>query len=87
MEIREIFDLISEHVYVVVLALWVIGYIIKNTEWIKDKYIPVILLVISIGFTPLMLGGYTPQSIVQGVLVAGGAVIGNEIMKQSRKEE
>ena len=40
---------------------------------------------ISIGFTPLLLGSYTADNIVQAVLVAGVTVFGNELIKQSSK--
>ena len=83
----DLLELIIQEAYIMVPVLWVIGYIIKNTEWIKDKYIPLTLLVISIGFSPLLLGGYTPENIVQAVLVAGGAVLSNELHRQSKKEE
>ena len=83
----DLLELIIQEAYIMVPVLWVIGYIIKNTEWIKDKYIPLTLLAISIGFSPLLLGGYTPENIVQAVLVAGGAVLSNELYRQSKREE
>ena len=83
----DLLELIIQEAYIMVPVLWIIGYIIKNTEWIKDKYIPLTLLGISIGFSPLLLGGYTPENIVQAVLVAGGAGLSNELYRQSKKEE
>lgn len=80
-------EFIIEKAYIMVPALWIIGFIIKHTEWIKDKYIPLILLVISLGFSPMLLGGYTPENLAQAVLVAGGAVLSNELYRQSKKEE
>lgn len=83
----EILDFIINQAYIMVPTLWVIGYIIKHTEWIRDKYIPFILLVISVAFSPMLLGGYTADNIVQAVLVAGGAVLIDQLNKQARKEE
>lgn len=83
----EILEFITENAYIMVPALWVIGYIIKHTEWILDKYIPITLLIISLGFSPFLLGGWTPENIVQSVLVAGGAVFVNELQKQSGRDE
>lgn len=80
-------EFIIEKAYIMVPVLWIIGFIIKHTEWIKDKYIPLILLIISLAFTPMLLGAYTPENIAQAVLVAGGAVIANELYRQSKKEE
>lgn len=70
---------------VMIPVLFIIGEIIKGTELLSNKWIPLALLVISIGFTPLLLGAYTADNIVQAVLVAGVTVFGNELIKQSSK--
>lgn len=66
-------------------VLFIIGEIIKGTELLANKWIPLVVLVISIGFTPLLLGAYTADNIVQAVLVAGVTVFGNELIKQTSK--
>lgn len=68
-------------------ALFGLGLIIKNTEVVADKYIPLIILAVSLMLTPLVLGGYTPDNIVQAMLVAAAPVMLNEIKKQANKEE
>lgn len=70
---------------VMIPVLYIIGEIMKGTELLSNKWIPSALLVISIGFTPLLLGAYTADNIVQAVLVAGVTVFGNELIKQSSK--
>ena len=77
---------IVEEGLVMVPVLFILGEIIKRTELLDNKWIPLVLLVISIGFTPLLLGGYVAPNIVQAVLVAGATVFGNELVKQTGKE-
>ena len=66
-------------------VLIIIGSIIKRTEKIKDKWIPLILLPVGIAGA-LALGGLNAGSVVQGVLVTGAAVYGNQLVKQLKKE-
>ncbi len=74
-------EYIVENALVLVPVLNVIGMIVKNTEKIPDKYIPLILLFFGVVGTVAILG-LTPHSVVQGVLVTGAAVYGNQIVKQ-----
>ena len=74
-------EYIVENSLVLVPVLNIIGMIIKNTEKIKDKYIPLILLFFGIVGTVAILG-LSPHSVVQGVLVTGAAVYGNQVVKQ-----
>lgn len=67
---------------IMIPVLWIVGFIIKNTEIVNNKYIPVFLLVASIGFTPILLGGFTAANVVQAILVAGGSVFADQLVKQ-----
>lgn len=78
-------EYIVENALVLVPVLNIIGMIIKNTEKIKDKYIPLILLFFGIVGTIAILG-LSPHSVVQGVLVTGAAVYGNQVVKQLKTE-
>ena len=78
-------EYIVENALVLVPVLNVIGMIIKHTEKIPDKYIPLILLFFGIVGTIAILG-LTPESVVQGVLVTGAAVYGNQVVKQLKSE-
>lgn len=80
-------DYVVQEGLVMVPALFIIGEIIKDTELLSNKWIPLVILIISVGFTPLLLGAYTADNIVQAVLVAGVTVFGNELIKQSSKGE
>lgn len=77
-------EYIVENAFVLVPVLNIIGMIVKNTEKIPDKYIPLILLFFGIVGTVAILG-LSPQSVVQGVLVTGAAVYGNQVVKQLKK--
>ena len=81
------FDYIIQEGLVMIPVLYIIGEIVKGTELLANKWIPLVILVVSIGFTPLVLGAYTANNIVQAVLVAGATVFGNELVKQSSKGE
>lgn len=74
-------EYIVENALVLIPVLNIIGMIVKNTERIPDKYIPLILLFFGIVGTVAILG-FSPHSVVQGVLVTGAAVYGNQVVKQ-----
>ena len=82
----ELSTYILERALILIPALVIMGSIIKDTSFIADKYIPVILLVLGI-LGAIALMGFSVDSIIQGILVAGAAVFGNQIFKQFRKEE
>lgn len=70
---------------VMIPVLFIIGEIVKGTELLSNKWIPLVILIVSVGFTPLLLGAYTVDNVVQAVLVSGATVFGNELIKQSSK--
>lgn len=77
----KILDYIMENALVLIPVLNIIGMIIKRTGKIPDKYIPIILLVFGIAGA-LAIRGLSVDSAVQGVLVTGVAVYGNQVVKQ-----
>lgn len=81
----DILNYVVQEGLVMIPVLFIIGEIVKSTELLSNKWIPLVLLAVSIGFTPLVLGAYTAENIVQAVLVAGVTVFGNELIKQSSK--
>lgn len=78
-------EYIVENALVLIPVLNIIGMIIKNTEKINDKYIPLILLFFGVVGTIAILG-LSPHSVVQGVLVTGAAVYGNQVVKQLKSK-
>ena len=71
---------------VLIPVLIILGQIVKEIKEIPDKYIPLILLVLGIAGA-IALIGISADSVIQGILVAGAAVYGNQIYKQLTKEE
>lgn len=92
-----IINYIKPELIVVSFVLYYIGTIIKETELIKDKYIPCIVGVVGIAICMLwVLSTVTTYkelpnaiftSIVQGVLVAGLSTYGDQMIKQLKKDE
>lgn len=99
----DLIELLKEYIkpelIIVAIVLYFIGIGIKNTEFIKDKYIPIILGIIGVIISAIYIiatstiNGYQEiltvifTSIVQGILVAGASVYINQVIKQSNKEE
>ena len=79
-------DYILDNALILIPAIYVIGAILKGTELIKDKYIPVILLPIGIVLGMILIG-FNVNGFIQGVLVTGVAVYANQLVKQALKEE
>lgn len=82
----EIISYIVTEALILIPVLIVIGQIIKNIEKIPDKWIPLILLPMGIAGS-IALGGLNADSAIQGVLVTGAAVYGNQIVKQIKKDD
>ncbi len=79
-------ELITENALLLIPVLNVLGSILKGIEKIPDKYIPIILLVFGI-LGAIAILGLSAESVVQGVLVTGTAVYGNQVVKQLKKSE
>ena len=77
-------EYVIEQALVLIPALYVLGMIIKHTQFIKDKYIPVILLAVGIAGAIALLG-VTVEAVIQGILVTGAAVFANQLVKQASK--
>ena len=77
---------IVEKCLILIPVLYIVATILKNLEFIKDKYIPLILLPIGIALA-IAIKGVDINSVIQGILVTGVTVYGNQIFKQINKEE
>ena len=74
-----------EDAFIMIPALWIVIEAVKKTEKVDRKWLPLILLGLSVAFTPLVLGGYTPDNIVQAILVAGAEMLGYQIIDKVRE--
>ena len=77
---------VTENALVLIPVLYVIGSILKGIEKIKDKYIPIILLPIGIALA-IAIGGASVDAVIQGILVTGATVYGNQLIKQISKQD
>lgn len=82
----DVLKYITENAYILIPVLLIIGQIIKNIKVIPDKWIPLILLPLGI-VGAMALGGWTFESVLQGILVTGVTVYGNQIYKQLNKKK
>lgn len=71
---------------ILIPAIYIIGMIIRKTDKIPNKYIPIILLPLGIlGAMGIM--GFTVKAAIQGILITGAAVYGDQVYKQMTKKE
>ncbi len=82
----DIIGYIVDNALILIPALIVVGAIIKQVEAIPNKWIPLILLPLGIAGA-LALGGLSTDSVIQGILVTGASVYGNQLVKQLGKKE
>lgn len=80
-------------------VLYLIGYALKQNKRIQDDNIPIVLCLTGVVLAFLYILSTTPlnstqavgtaifAAITQGILVAGAAVLGNQIVKQGKKAE
>lgn len=95
----DIMNYVKPELIVVAVVLYFVGIAIKKAEFVKDKYIPIVLGGIGIalsglwviatsdivGYKDAILAGFTAT--VQGVLVAGLSTYVNQLIKQANKTE
>lgn len=79
-------DFIFGQGLILIPVLYIIGTMLKGAEWFPDKYIPFILLPAGIAGSLGMMG-LSFASAVQGILITGACVYGNQIAKQLQKQE
>lgn len=90
---------IKPELIIVSIALYFIGIWIKGTEYIKDKWIPIIIGIVSIIICAIWVLATTPigsgqallmaifTAIIQGILVAALSTYVNQLIKQAKKIE
>lgn len=92
-------DYIKPEILILVPVMYLLGLMIKNTEYIKDKFIPLFLGIVSVILTTIYVLATSDilnykdcmmaifVAITQGILCAGCAVYINQNIKQSKKED
>ena len=82
-----IFNYIVEDGLILIPVLYVIGYIIKHTNILSNRWIPLVLLVIGIIFSIFLLNDPIVDRVIQGILIAGVTVFINQVKKQNFEKE
>ena len=95
----QILSYVKPELLIVVVVLYFIGVMIKKSENISDKFIPMILGILGMLICGLYVFATSTISgsqevamalftaITQGIIVAGLSTYVNQLIKQSRKEE
>lgn len=85
-------EYIAPELFVLIPVLYLIGMALKRFEGFSDKFIPIVLgvigIIIAMAYEFSILGfswAAVYASMIQGVLCAGCAVYGNQIVKQASK--
>lgn len=84
-QMTEALKFLIEDAKIVVVALWVIGALLKNTPKVQNWLIPWVLMATSVILTSLTLGGFTIDNLNQAIIVAGIAIAGHQLFKQSKE--
>lgn len=84
MDWSTVFSLIDPKLFIVLAACWVLGIAIKQIPRIPNWTIIFIITVFAIVVTCWLLG-WSPESLIQGILVGAFSVYGNEAFKQAKK--
>ncbi len=96
---EQIMNYIKPELIVVAVALYFVGIWLKQSQTIKDKFIPLILGCVGIALATIYVVATCPlgtmqeiamavfTAIVQGILVAGLSTYVNQIVKQVNKTE
>ena len=82
-----IFNYIVDDGLILIPVLYVIGYIIKNTNILSNRWIPLVLLVIGIMFSIFLLNDPIVDRVIQGILIAGVTVFIDQVKKQNFEKE
>ena len=95
---ENIINFVKPELLVLVLVLWIVGKALKTSQ-IKDKHIPAILGACGIALAVVWVLATSPigtyqevlsatfTGVTQGIITAGLAVYGNQLLKQAGKEE
>jgi len=87
-EMNEILlNYIVEDGLILIPVLYVIGYIIKDTNILSNRWIPLVLLVIGILFSIFLLNDPIVDRVIQGILIAGVTVFIDQVKKQNFEKE
>jgi hypothetical protein len=77
---------ILQEALVLIPVLCIIGFFLKQSAKVADWIIPWILIGLGIAGS-IGLMGFSVEAVIQGVLVSGAAVLGHQVIKQTKTKE
>jgi hypothetical protein len=82
----EILEYIINEALIIIPVLWILGSFLKRTPKVQDWIIPWVLLLVGV-ILAVGIIGLTVDAAVQGILVAGAAVLGHQLLKQTTERK
>ncbi|KEQ23438.1 phage holin family protein [Paenibacillus tyrfis] len=84
MDWTNVYNMIDPKLVVVVVACWVLGYILKQTPLVPDWSIVYMVTAAAVFFVSLLIG-FSAVAVMQGLMCGAVAVYGNQLVKQLKK--
>ncbi|QHW30326.1 hypothetical protein GZH47_05355 [Paenibacillus rhizovicinus] len=84
MDFSNLQDLIDPSLYIVLVACWVLGYILKKTPRVPDWTIVYVITLFAVVVTLFTLG-FEVKSVLQGIITGAVSVYGSQLIKQAQK--
>lgn len=82
----DISEIIQEYcIPVIAMVVYCICYAIKQTGFVKDKFIPIIALVLG-GISGIFMNGLSYLAVAQGIASGAVAVAVHQVFKQLSKD-
>ena len=78
----DLLEFLNENYFMLIPALWVLGFALKRTPKVPDWSIIWILTLVSLGMASFAYG-FTIDAIINGVIAAGVSVYGHQLVKQT----
>lgn len=84
---------IQPELLLIVPVLWVLGRLLKEASFLQNRWIPLILGIVGMLLAVCQMAGATETltladvftALTQGLLCAGAAVYGHQLVKQTKK--
>lgn len=83
---KHLMEYIVEQALIVIPVLLILGKMLKETPRFKDWLIPYLLLILGVVFSTFLMG-FNVDSVIQGILVTGAAVLVHQGYKQAVERE
>lgn len=83
----DLLSFVPEQLMILVVVIYLVGYLLKTTKYVKDNLIPIILVILGMIFSCALQKELSALAILQGIICWGVAVGVNQSLKQMTKLE